>query len=304
MSKNPGARTGLTHSRTRKRQMLGILFVLPAVVFLAIFVMYPVLYNVYLSFTNANLLKSEISFVALANYKKLFTDPMVRKYFFNTVIWTVFSVIGQLALGLGIALIINKKMRFGTALRSFLLIPYVVPAVTLALVTKWMLNGDYGVISMWLQEAGALAHRQSLLALPATAMAALIIVNIWRSYPFPMLIYWAALKSIDTELYEAAKVDGAGTFRLFWHITLPQLKNTTIVLLVLRIIWTATYFDLIWMVTGGGPAGSTMHLPITIYQASFGTFQTGYASSISVVLGLLLFVCIVFYVKKSGSLDD
>lgn len=304
MSKNTGARLSLLQSRKRQRQLLGILFILPAVVFLAVFVMYPVLYNVYLSFTDANLLKSEMSFVWFKNYKKMFTDPMFRKYFMNTVVWTVFSVIGQLALGLGIALIINKKMRFGTALRSFLLIPYVVPAVTLALVTKWMLNGDYGVISLWLQEAGVIAHRQSLLALPGKAMVALIIINIWRSYPFPMLMYWAALKGIDTELYEAAKVDGAGTMKMFWHITLPQLKDITIVLLVLRIIWTATYFDLIWMVTGGGPAGSTMHLPITIYQASFGTFQTGYASSISVVLGMLLFVCILFYVRKTGALED
>lgn len=293
----------LANGRARKRNRLAIAFVAPAVLFLAIFVMYPVFYNIYLSFTDANLLKKNTSFVWLKNYKRLFSDPMFWKYAYNTLIWTVFSVIGQLALGLAIALVINRKMRGGTLLRSFLLIPYVIPAVTLALVTKWVLNGDYGIVSLLLQKAGAIAHRQSLLALPKGAMAALIIVNIWRSYPFPMLIYWAALKSIDPELYEAGKMDGAGTMRLFWHITLPMLKNTTIVLLVLRIIWTATYFDLIRMVTGGGPAGSTMHLPIMIYQASFGTFQTGYASAISVVLGALLFVCIVFYVKKTG-LED
>ncbi len=293
----------LANGRARKRNRLAIVFVAPAVLFLAIFVMYPVFYNIYLSFTDANLLKKNTSFVWLKNYKRLFSDPMFWKYAYNTLIWTVFSVIGQLALGLAIALVINRKMRGGTLLRSFLLIPYVIPAVTLALVTKWVLNGDYGIVSLLLQKAGVIAHRQSLLALPKGAMAALIIVNIWRSYPFPMLIYWAALKSIDPELYEAGKMDGAGTMRLFWHITLPLLKNTTIVLLVLRIIWTATYFDLIRMVTGGGPAGSTMHLPIMIYQASFGTFQTGYASAISVVLGALLFFCIVFYVKKTG-LDD
>jgi len=195
-------------------------------------------------------------------------------------------------------------MRFGTAFRSFLLIPYVVPAVALALVSRWLLNGDYGIISTWLQNLGMIAHRQSPLALPGSAMAALIIINIWRSYPFPMLIYWAALKSIDQELYEAASVDGAGYFQSLSHITLPQLMNTTIVLAVLRIVWTATYFDLIWMVTGGGPAGSTTHLPIMIYQASFGTFQTGYASSISVFLGSLLLLSIAFYVRKSLAAED
>jgi multiple sugar transport system permease protein len=288
-----------------KRQLLGILFIAPTVLFLAVFILYPVLYNICLSFTNAKLMKSTTSFVGLENYKKLFTSTVFPKYLWNTVTWTVFSVIGQLLLGFGFALLINRKnMRFGTAFRSFLLIPYVVPAVALALVTKWILNGDYGIASTWLQSLGLIDHRQSLLAMPGTAMTVLIIINIWRSYPFPMLIYCAAIKGIDKGLYEAAYVDGAGRFQTFLHITIPYLKEPTIVLAVLRIIWTATYFDLIWMVTGGGPAGSTTHLPIMIYQASFGTFQTGYASAISVILGMLLFICVAFYVKNSVTSED
>ena len=119
-----------------------------------------------------------------------------------------------------------------------------------------------------------------------------------------MLIYWAALKSIDKQIYEAATVDGAGKWKTFLHITLPQLKNTTIVLAVLRTIWTATYYDLIFMVTGGGPSGSTTHLPILIYQASFGSYQIGYAAAISMILGVLMFGCIIFYVAKSGLTED
>lgn len=295
---------GLLHNYHKRRKLLGIAFITPTILFLAVFVLYPVLYNIGISFTDANLLKGETSFTWFENYKKLFSNPSFPKYLWNTVVWTVFSVLGQLLLGFGIALLINRKMRFGTALRSFLLIPYVVPAVALALVAKWVLNGDYGIISTWLQNLGLIAHRQSPLALPGSAMAVLIILNIWRSYPFPMLIYWATLKGIDKELYEAASVDGASRFQQFWYITLPHLKNTTIVLLVLRIVWTATYFDLIWMITGGGPAGSTTHLPIMIYQASFGTFQIGYASSISVILGIVLFICVTFYVRKSMAVED
>jgi len=288
-----------------QKQLMGILFITPTVLFLAVFILYPVLNNIWLSFTDAKLLSTSVEFVGLQNYIKLFSGRMFSKYFWNTVVWTVFSVIGQLLVGLFLALLINRKdMRFGTAFRSFLLIPYVVPAVALALVSRWLLNGDYGIISTWMQNLGMIAHRQSPLALPGKAMTALIIINIWRSYPFPMLIYWAALKSIDKELYEAASVDGAGYFQSLLHITLPQLLNTTIVLAVLRIVWTATYFDLIWMVTGGGPAGSTTHLPIMIYQASFGTFQTGYASSISVFLGSLLLLSIAFYVRKSLAAED
>ena len=118
------------------------------------------------------------------------------------------------------------------------------------------------------------------------------------------LIYWATIKGIDPEIMEAAAVDGASKWKIFIHVIMPELKNTTIILAVLRIIWTATYYDLIYMVTGGGPAGSTTHLPILIYQSSFGSFQIGYASAISMILGILMFICIIFYIVKSDIAND
>ncbi len=294
----------LLGSYERRHKLIGFAFAIPVVVFLLMFVLYPVLYNVWLSFTDASLIKKTTNFVGIQNYIKIFSNKLFLKYFWNTCKWTFWSVVGQLLLGLGIALIIARPMKGGTALRSFLLIPYVVPAVTLALVSKWIMNSDYGIVSYWLQQAGLLEARQSLLAMQGPAMWVVVILNIWRSYPFTMLIYWAALKSIDREIYEAATVDGANKWRTFIHMTLPQLKNTTIVLAVLRVIWTATYYDLIFMVTGGGPSGSTTHLPILIYQASFGSYQIGYASAISMILGALMFVCIIFYVMKSGLTED
>ena len=297
-------RPRLINSYERRHKLIGLAFAIPVVVFLLAFVLYPVLYNVYLSFTNASLIKKTSSFVGLDNYVQIFSNKLFLKYFWNTIRWTFFSVLGQLVLGLGIALLIARPMKGGTALRSFLLIPYVVPAVTLALVSKWIMNSDYGIVSYWLQQAGLLEARQSLLAMQGPAMWVVVILNVWRSYPFPMLIYWAALKSIDKQIYEAATVDGAGKWKTFLHITLPQLKNTTIVLAVLRTIWTATYYDLIFMVTGGGPSGSTTHLPILIYQASFGSYQIGYAAAISMILGVLMFGCIIFYVAKSGLTED
>ena len=297
-------RPRLITSYERRHKLIGLAFAIPVVVFLLAFVLYPVLYNVYLSFTNASLIKKTSSFVGFDNYVKIFSNKLFLKYFWNTIRWTFFSVLGQLVLGLGIALLIARPMKGGTALRSFLLIPYVVPAVTLALVSKGIMNSDYGIVSYWLQQAGLLEARQSLLAMQGPAMWVVVILNVWRSYPFPMLIYWAALKSIDRQIYEAATVDGAGKWKTFLHITLPQLKNTTIVLAVLRTIWTATYYDLIFMVTGGGPSGSTTHLPILIYQASFGSYQIGYAAAISMILGVLMFGCIIFYVAKSGLTED
>lgn len=288
----------------KKHSMIGMAFSIPIVIFLLVFVLYPVVYNIWLSFTNASLMKGTSEFVGIDNYVRIFSNKLFKKYFWNTCVWTFWSVLGQLLLGLGLALLISRPMRGGTALRSFLLIPYVVPAVALALVTKWIMNSDYGIVSYWLQQAGLLDGRQSLLALQGPAMWVVILLNIWRSYPFPMLIYWAALKGIDREIMEAAAVDGASKWKIFRYITLPELKNTTIVLAVLRVIWTATYYDLIYMVTGGGPAGSTTHLPILIYQSSFGSFQIGYASAISMILGVLMFICIIFYVAKSDIADS
>ncbi len=294
----------LLGSYEKKHNLIGFAFVIPVVIFLLMFVLYPVLYNVWLSFTDSSLIKKTSSFIGIQNYIKIFSNKLFFKYFWNTCKWTFWSVLGQLVLGLGIALLIARPMKGGTALRSFLLIPYVVPAVTLALVSKWILNSDYGIVSYWLQQAGLLEARQSLLAMQGPAMWVVVILNIWRSYPFPMLIYWAALKSIDGQIYEAATVDGANKWQTFVHMTLPQLKNTTIVLAVLRVIWTATYYDLIFMVTGGGPSGSTTHLPILIYQASFGSYQIGYAAAISMILGVLMFGCIIFYVTRSGLTED
>lgn len=303
-SRTPHIRLRLLSSYERRHKLIGLAFAIPVIVFLLAFVLYPVLYNVWLSFTNASLIKKTTDFVGVDNYVKIFSNQLFSKYFWNTIRWTFWSVLGQLTLGLGIALLISRPMKGGTALRSFLLIPYVVPAVTLALVSKWIMNSDYGIVSYWLQQAGLVEARQSLLAMQGPAMWVVVILNVWRSYPFPMLIYWAALKSIDKQIYEAATVDGASKWKTFLHITLPQLKNTTIVLAVLRVIWTATYYDLIFMVTGGGPSGSTTHLPILIYQASFGSYQIGYAAAISMILGVLMFGCIIFYVTRSGLTED
>lgn len=291
----------------QRRRLTGFLFAVPAVVFLCVFVFYPTVCNIWLSLTDARTLSdSEMEFVGLQQYIKMFSDKTFLKRFWNEIVWTVCSVVGQLVVGLLFALVISSKhlKRGGTAFRTFLLVPYVVPAIVIALVTRWMLSGDYGIISTWLQSAGLLEHRQTLLALPSTAMAVVIIINVWRSYPFPMLIYWAALKGIDAAMYEAARVDGANSWQCFWRITMPQLKDTTIILLVLRTVWTATYYDLIQMITSGGPAGSTTHLPIMIYQNSFGGSNIAYASAMAVFLGALMFVFVVLYVKKSGVADD
>ena len=171
-------RSRLLGSYDRRHKLIGLAFSLPAILFLILFVVYPVCYNVWLSFTNTSLIKKTSEFIWLDNYVRLFDNQLFWKYFWNTCKWTFWSVLGQLALGLGIALLIARPMKGGTALRSFLLIPYVVPAITLALVSRWMLNNEYGIISHWLQQAGWLQEGQSLLAMQGSAMWVVVILNI------------------------------------------------------------------------------------------------------------------------------
>ena len=285
----------------RKRQIAGWMFAIPAVIFLCVFVFYPVLYNVWLSFTNAKRLSSDnLQFAGLKNYIKLFTDKTFAKRFWTEIVWTVTSVIGQIVVGLLFALVIsNKHLKGGTVLRTFLLVPYVVPAI----VIPWSPGG----------------------CSPATMASSACGCKIWaccptgrlfsrfRSRPWP----WSSSSTSGAPtpspcsstgrhsvMYEAARVDGANSWQIFWRITLPQLKDTTLILLVLRTVWTATYYDLIQMITGGGPAGATTHLPIMIYQNSFGNPNIAYASAVAVFLGALMFVFVVIYAKKSGAVED
>jgi len=283
--------------KLRSRNILGILFILPTLLFLIFFIVYPVIYNLWISFCKVNIYNNTINFIGLQNFIELFENRFFFRDLKNTFIWIVGSVFGQMGLGLILALLINQKLKYGSLVRSFLLLPYVIPAISLVLVWKWLLNGQYGAFSYILQTFNIIPHDQSPLALQSGAMTSVIFANVWRSFPFVMLIYWAALKGINETEYEAAEVDGAGTIQKFFYITLPHLKEPTLVLLILRTIWTATYFDLIWLLTGGGPAGYTEHFPIWLYKEALGLYRFGFAAAIGVVMAVFLMVLIFVYFK-------
>ncbi|MFN2305311.1 MAG: carbohydrate ABC transporter permease, partial [Anaerolineales bacterium] len=281
-----------------------VILALPAAVLLIGLVAYPVLVAVRTSLYEVFFFLDSEQFVGLQNYIAIFRDPSLGRIVTNTLFWTVGSLVGQFGLGLIAALAINQQVRGIQFFRNILIMPYVVPVIAIALVWRWMLDGEFGVVSYALQQIGLIPVDQSPLALLGGAMPSVISASIWRGFPFAMLIYWAALQGIDQEQYDAAKVDGANTLQEFWYITLPNLRNATIVLLVLRGIWTITYFDLIWLITRGGPAGATETWPIWIYQQAMGLFRFGYASAIGIFMGVLLLILVVIYVRKSNFGSD
>lgn len=281
--------------RPNNRSFVGVLFVTPAALFMIVFVAYPVLDAIRLAFMSTDIFTDTSKFVGVSNFRELSESPKLTPIIWNTSVWTFWSLVGQFALGLGAALAINRDLPGMSVIRTILLLPYVVPVIALALFWRWMLDGSFGIVAFALQAAGALPPDQSPLAQPDTAMASVVLANIWRGFPFVMISYWAALQSIPPEQYEAAQVDGATNWQQFIYVTLPNLWTVTKVLIVLRFIWTVTFFDIIWLITKGGPAGTTEHFPIWIYQETMGFFRFGYGSALALTLGLIILTVIAVY---------
>jgi multiple sugar transport system permease protein len=288
-------RTKMEWSLMDKQARTGVLFIAPAVLFLLVFVIYPVVDVFRLSVFAIDFATDQERFVGIANFAQIWRDPKLATIAWNTLIWTVFSLAGQFGLGLAAALCINQNVPGMKIIRTILLLPYVVPVIALALFWRWMLDGSFGIISVTLQSAGVLGADQSPLALPNGAMASVILANIWRGFPFVMISYWAALQGIPKEQYEAARVDGASTWQEFRYVTLPHLAAITKVMLVLRLIWTVTFFDIIWLITRGGPGGATEHWPIWIYQETMGFFRFGMGAALAVFLAGILIACSTIY---------
>jgi multiple sugar transport system permease protein len=301
MSYSSTAEAGLPRSplpqkgRGTGKALTGLAFVAPAVLFMAVFVAYPVFEAVRLAFYATDFFSDQSRFAGLQNFHEMAASPKFWPVAWNTVIWTVFSLLGQFALGLAAALAINRDLPGMSVIRTVLLLPYVVPVIALALFWRWMLDGSFGIVSHALQTMHLVAPDQSPLALPDGAMISVILANIWRGFPFVMISYWAALQAIPPEQYEAAQVDGASTWQQFLYVTLPNLAGVTKVLFVLRLIWTVTFFDIIWLITRGGPGGATEHWPVWIYQETMGFFRFGYGSALALALGLSLVVFIAVY---------
>lgn len=293
----PANRGGILKRLKPRGAWAGLLFVTPGLLFLLAFVVYPVIDAIRISFMEIDFATNAERFVGWQNYADMLHSSKLWPEIWNTLVWSVGSLIGQFALGLVAALCINQNLPGMRLVRSILLVPYVVPVIAVALFWRWMLDGSYGIVSYALQSAGVLDPSQSPLALPGPAMASVVVANIWRGFSFVMISYWAALQNVPREQYEAAAVDGANFWQEFRYVTWPNLAEVTRTLIVLRVIWTVTYFDLIWLITGGGPGGSTEHWPIWIYQETMGSFRFGYGSALAVTLAATLMFAAFLYLQ-------
>jgi ABC-type sugar transport system permease subunit len=256
---------------------LGFLFVLPIVVLVLSLVAYPFGYAVYLSMTRKYVGVPPV-FVGFENYFKLTHDGFFQRAVANSAVFTFGSVGVKLLLGMGMALVLTSKIRFRNFWTGVLLIPWVAPTVVTALNFLWIYDGSLGVLNYLLVKVfRILPQGVGWLSEAGTAMASVIAVNVWRGFPFFGISFLAGMKAIPGELYEAAAVDGASPLRRFRHVTLPGIRNIVIIVMLLSTIWTFNDFAIVYILTKGGPGGTTMVLPVFTYEMAFGAQRLGEA---------------------------
>ena len=294
-------RQGLTLSD----RTVGLLFIVPFVVTALIFMVYPIVEAVRLSFVSYNPLRPDLSvFVGLANFAHIFNDPLFWSSFRQATIWTSLSILFQTVFGVGIALLLHRAL-FGMALfRGLLLFPYIVPTVVIALIWRWIFNPEIGVVNHALLAAGIIGEPIYWLSSPTMAMASTIMLNVWKYTPFVIICVLARLQTVPLELYDAAKVDGAGPVRRFIDVTLPQLKEVLVVVVVFRTIWTFNKFEEIYLLTRGGPGTSTYNLAVYAFDQSIASLRLGVGAATGVVMMAMLLVGSIVYLRVSGFGED
>lgn len=278
----------------KSKKVMAYLFIIPAVLYMFVFCIYPIGYNLILSFQDmqlSNMVAGTYQFVGMDQYKELFMGESAKLFMIgikNTFIYTFFSILFQFTIGFAFAMFFAKKFKTAKFLRGIMLIAWLLPSTVVGLLLKFLFSEQSGIINDILITLGILDAPVGWLVEPVTAMAALIIANIWVGTPFNMLLLATGLSTLPEEIYESAEVEGAGKWQKFKYITLPLMKPTIISVLTLGLIRTFKVFDLVYVGTGGGPVNATEVLASVSYRFTFtsGNFSLG-AAAANVMLAIL-----------------
>lgn len=302
----PAAR-GARKPRLRLTDVVGrYSFVLPAVIFLIVFMLYPLAYTFNLSLFDVNagnFLSGGAPFVGLENYIQFLSSPTFFPSLVITLIFTIGSLVFQHSIGFMFALFFNRGFPLSGLLRALMLVVWVLPAVVSASLWRWIFSGSYGLFNAFLGLIG-LPSTEPWLVNTNTALAAVIIANIWIGIPFHMMLLYAGLQGVPVQLYEAAQIDGASAWQRFWKITVPMMRPVIVIALLLGFVHTFKVFDLIYVMTGGGPAGATNVLSIEVYKLSFEYFRFGdgaAAANVLLIIPLLLSVLYLWLRRREES---
>jgi multiple sugar transport system permease protein len=286
---------------TLSDQAVGVLFMVPFVLTALFFMVYPIVEAVRMAFFSYNPLRPDLSaFVGLSNFSYIFDDQLFWTSFWQATVWTGFSIVFQTLFGVAIALLLHQALPGIAIFRGLLLFPYIVPTVVIALIWRWIFNPEIGVVNHALLTSGVVSERIYWLSTPEMAMASTIMLNVWKYTPFVVICVLARLQSVPLELYDAAKVDGAGVIRRFVDVTLPQLKEVLIVVVVFRTIWTFNKFEEIYLLTKGGPGTSTFNLAVYAFEQSIANLKLGVGAATGVIMMIMLSIGSVIYLRSVG----
>lgn len=288
-------------SPLRAQRRAGWLLVAPALSHVVFWIALPVVAALVLSFTDYSILRST-SFVGLDNYIEIWNDDVFRKATWNTIVYSFFTVPVAMAIAVVFAVFLNQKLRGRTFYRTALFLPHVTATVAISMVWLWMFNPQYGLLNAILSFFGV--PSQTWLANPNLALWSVIIVGIWQGIGIKMLIYLAALQNIDETLYEAASIDGASRIQQFFKITLPMLRPATFFVFVISVIGAFQVFEVVYVLTSGGPANATTMMTYEVYRSAFQDFRMGMASAQSVVLFVFLLVLTLISRRATRSHDE
>lgn len=291
---------GLVARVRLNRDLAGIVLVAPAVLTLAALLGYPVLYNLWLGFHQKHAIQPTATWVGLANYTFfLFNDRQFWESFWLGTVYAVITVVLQLVLGVGAALLLNEDFRGRLFVRGVALFPYMIPITLSVIIWRWIFNNQYGVANYLMVSTGLVTTPPLWLG-PGLIFWTLILVSVWTFFPFVLISILARLQTIPPELYDAAKVDGAGAVHRFLHITLPQIKTVLFIVILLRSVWMFTKFDIVWMWGGQSYGGLGEHvriLPMYTYHRIFGLFQAGEGAALANIMFFILLIAAYFYFK-------
>lgn len=273
-----------------RRNADAYLYLAPGLLLFSVFTVFALGFAFYLTFHEWNIIEPDKPFIGLDNYRDMLADERFRRSVYNTIYFTGASVPLTMLVGLGIALLLNQPLRGRGILRAMYFLPVVTPFVVVAIIWKWLYNGDFGLFNYYLLKAHLIDQPLLWLADKNLAMPAVILMSVWGGVGFSMVVYLAGLQAIPEELYDAAKVDGAGAVARLRHVTVPMLRPTTLFLLVMGIIGSFQVFTQIFVMTSGGPVDRTTTMVFYIYEAAFKFYKMGYASTLAYTLFAMLFV--------------
>lgn len=279
-----------------------VMFFLPAAILSVMLIIYPMLYGIWISFFNTNLI-NKWNFVGLDNYAGLVSNRAFLNSLKVNFAFIIIVVAGHFIVGTVLALILNKEVKGRTFFRCILMLPWLIPEVVFAVLFKWILNPQYGIINYTLMNLGILAEPISWLGSMNTALPVVAAICIIKGYPFVMIMVMAALQTVPQDIYEAAEMDGSSRLQMFWYITVPSILPVLTVAFILDTVNWFKHYTMVNILTGGGPASSTSLVSLTIYKTAFGSFKFGQAGAMAVIVFVICYLMSWMYRRLTDEKD-